>query len=76
MRMLSITGRPKKDAKFTSVVGAIAHTMKGALGGAILSGYVSYMKFSKFHAKSVWWFLCERVTNISILYIQQFVVVA
>ncbi|KAJ8708050.1 hypothetical protein PYW08_010416 [Mythimna loreyi] len=30
--------------KFTSVFGSVAHMVKGALGGGILSGHVSYMK--------------------------------
>ncbi|CAH0598684.1 unnamed protein product [Chrysodeixis includens] len=34
----------RKNVKFTSVFGSVAHLVKGALGGGILSGHVAYMK--------------------------------
>ncbi|XP_026743571.1 proton-coupled amino acid transporter-like protein CG1139 [Trichoplusia ni] len=34
----------RKDVKLTSVFGSVAHLVKGALGGGILSGHVAYMK--------------------------------
>ncbi|KAG6444090.1 proton-coupled amino acid transporter-like protein pathetic isoform X2 [Manduca sexta] len=34
----------RHGVKFTSVTGSVAHIVKGALGGGILSGHVAYMK--------------------------------
>ncbi|CAH0598683.1 unnamed protein product [Chrysodeixis includens] len=34
----------RTNVKFTSVVGSVAHIVKGALGGGLLSGHVAYMK--------------------------------